>query len=279
MKNFIIAKAIFIIIAGLVGSYFIIKSDGGIKLSDEKLKKENISDKFSNLIEKNPIQWIKDNFQIENFGDKIKNAGQAVGNKNQPINLTEFIAQSSFNQMKFLDQNGENPFEIDSKNSESRKIIESAIAGIQNPDLIFNPTVDDKDLKISFDNSEEAQFNYFKKMQQINKDLINPKYQRSAMQIINDFESDCLGSGSYMNMETANLYQNLSNAYLNLIVPSIQLDLHKKIIIYYKKSDLVYRAIADCKKDPIKGYLAVQILPQLEDQSREMQNYLTDLLK
>jgi len=47
----------------------------------------------------------------------------------------------------------------------------------------------------------------------------------------------------------------------------------------YKKSDLVYRAIADCKKDPIKGYLAVQILPQLEDQSREMQNYLTDLLK
>ena len=279
MKNFIIAKAIFIIIAGLVGSYFIIKSDGGIKLSDEKLKKENISDKFSNLIEKNPIQWIKDNFQIENFGDKIKNAGQAVGNKNQPINLTEFIAQSSFNQMKFLDQNGENPFEIDSKNSESRKIIESAIAGIQNPDLIFNPTVNDKDLKISFDNSEEAQFNYFKKMQQINKDLINPKYQRSAMQIINDFESDCLGSGSYMNMETANLYQNLSNAYLNLIVPSIQLDLHKKIIIYYKKSDLVYRAIADCKKDPIKGYLAVQALPQLEDQSREMQNYLTDLLK
>jgi len=279
MKNFIIAKAIFIIIAGLVGSYFIIKSDGGIKLSDEKLKKENISDKFSNLIEKNPIQWIKDNFQIENFGDKIQNAGQAVGNKNQPINLTEFIAQSSFNQMKFLDQNGENPFEIDSKNSESRKIIENAIAGIQNPDLIFNPVVDDKDLKISFDNSEEAQFNYFKKMQQINKDLINPKYQRSAIQIINDFESDCLGSGSYMNMETANLYQNLSNAYLNLIVPSIQLDLHKKINIYYKKSDLIYRAIADCKKDPIKGYLAVQALPQLEDQSREMQNYLTDLLK
>ena len=279
MKNFIIAKAIFIIIAGLVGSYFIIKSDGGIKLSDEKLKKENISDKFSNLIEKNPIQWIKDNFQIENFGDKIQNAGQVAGNKNQPINLTEFIAQSSFSQMKFLDQNGENPFEIDSKSSESRKIIESAIAGIQNPDLIFNPTVDDKDLKISFDNSEEAQFNYFKKMQQINKDLINPEYQRSAIQIINDFESDCLGSGSYMNMETANLYQNLSNAYLNLIVPSIQLDLHKKIIIYYKKSDLVYRAIANCKKDPIKGYLAVQILPQLEDQSREMQNYLTDLLK
>ena len=279
MKNFIIAKAIFIIIAGLVGSYFIIKSDDGIKLSDEKSKKENIFNKFSNLIEENPIQWMKDNFQIENFGDKIQNAGQVSENKNQTVNLTEFIAQSSFNQMKFLDQNGENPFEIDSKNSESRKIIESAIAGIQNPDLIFNPTVDDKDLKISFDNSEEAQFNYFKKMQQINKDLINPKYQRSAMQIINDFESDCLGSGSYMNMETANLYQNLSNAYLNLIVPSIQLDLHKKIIIYYKKSDLVYRAIADCKKDPIKGYLAVQILPQLEDQSREMQNYLTDLLK
>ena len=151
MKNFIIAKAIFIIIAGLVGSYFIIKSDGGIKLSDEKLKKENISDKFSNLIEENPIQWTKDNFQIENFGDKIQNAGQVAGNKNQPINLTEFIAQSSFNQMKFLDQNGENPFEIDSKNSESRKIIENAIAGIQNPDLIFNPVVDDKDLKISFD--------------------------------------------------------------------------------------------------------------------------------
>jgi len=231
MKSFKFATTIFIIIAGLVGSYFIIKSDGGIKLSDEKSKKENISDKFSNLIEKNPIQWIKDNFQIENFGNKIKNAGQVSENKNQTVNLTEFIAQSSFNQMKFLDQNGENPFEIDSKSSESRKIIESAIAGIQNPDLIFNPTVDDKDLKISFDNSEEAQFNYFKKMQQINKDLINPKYQRSAMQIINDFESDCLGSGSYMNMETANLYQNLSNTYLNLIVPSIQLDLHKKIII------------------------------------------------
>ena len=78
MKNFIIAKAIFIIIAGLVGSYFIIKSDDGIKLSDEKSKKENIFNKFSNLIEENPIQWMKDNFQIENFGDKGKHLPKRI---------------------------------------------------------------------------------------------------------------------------------------------------------------------------------------------------------
>lgn len=280
MKNFIFAKAVFIIIAGLVGSYFIIKSgiitNPEIKLSNKELKKENIA----NLISENPIKWIKetkDNFQkidavsagkqVENFNDK-----------NQSVNLTEFIAQSSFNQMKILDQGGKNPFDnLSSNNSESRKIIENTIAGIKNPDLIFNPVINDKDLKISSDNSKEVQFNYFKKIQQINNDFIDPKYQRSAMQIVNDINSDCLGNGSDMNLKIANRYKNLSNIYLNLIIPSIQLDIHKKMIIYYKKSELVYRAIADCKKDPVKGYLAVQVMPQLESQSFEIQSFLNNL--
>ena len=82
MKNFIIAKAIFIIIAGLVGSYFIIKSNIGI--DSEKPKNEKFSDNSANLIGENPIQWLKNSLQknkTENFENEIKNFGQIVENK------------------------------------------------------------------------------------------------------------------------------------------------------------------------------------------------------
>src|SRR3990167_9944560 len=155
MNNFIIAKAIFIIIAGLVGSYFIIKSDDGIKLSDEKSKKENIFNKFSNLIEENPIQWMKDNFQIENFGDKIQNAGQVSENKNQTVNLTEFVAQLMFSQMKDLDQKGVDPLSsFNPQSQEGQELIKQTIAKISDPSLLIKDyLINDKDLKISQDNS------------------------------------------------------------------------------------------------------------------------------
>ena len=181
-----------------------------------------------------------------------------------------------FSSMQKLDQSGTNPFEnFDPKSSESRKLIQEAIANIQTPSSFFSQSVDDKDLKISLDNSKEAKAEYIQNIEKINqKRFSDSKYQRSLEQIASDVNNDCFGGDSSLNRETAVLYQNLTDDYLNSSVPSNWLDLHKAIISHFQKAHLVYLALADCLTDPVKGSLAVKVLPQLTEKAQEIQNLL-----
>ena len=268
MKSFKFATTIFIIIAGLVGSYFIIKSDGGIKLSDEKLKKENISDKFSNLIEKNPIQWIKDNFQIENFGNKIKNAGQVSENKNQTVNLTEFVAQLMFSQMKDLDQKGVDPLSsFNPQSQEGQELIKQTIAKISDPSLLIKDyLINDKDLKISQDNSSVKKAAYIEATGKIIYNNSNSLYKDP----IKVLESLILGDVSNAN-KLADTYQNIFNGFLNTEIPSDWLDIHKRYLILLKKFENLYRGLTVFKQDPIKADLLVQMIPDMASAEYKIQ--------
>ena len=275
MKAFNIAAAILVIGAGVVGSYLIIKDSTQITNLEQGIVQEAIDGL------KNPLSWINNSTSTSESTDSKINSF-SVGQKNsQSVNLTQLVAQSMFGSMQKMDQSGENPFEnFDSKNPENQKLIQEAIAGIQDPSLIFSAAIDDKDLKILADNSGEAKAEYIQNIEKINqKRFSDSKYQRTSEQIANDVNNDCLGNGSSLNRETAFLYQNLTNDYLNLIVPSDWSGLHKEIVNHFQKAHSVYLALADCSADPVKGYLAVKTLPQLTEKAREIQNLLESKTK
>ena len=261
MKNFIFAKAIFIIIAGLVGSYFIIKSDIGV--DDGKSKKEEFSDNSANSIGENPIQWVKDNFQktkAENFSDKIQNVDQVAENKNQPINFTEFVAKSMFTQMKNFDQKGINPSNgLDLKNQEGQELIKQTLAEISDPSLLIKDyQINDKDLKISKDNSSVKKVAYIEAIATIIYNNSNSLYKNP----INVLEKLILGDVSNAN-KLADTYQNIFNGFLNTEVPSDWLSLHKKYMTLLKKFENLYRGLTVFKQDPIKADLLTQMIPDM----------------
>lgn len=269
MKNFIVAKAIFIIIAGLIGSYFIIKSNIGIK-DVEKSKKEDFSNNSINSIGENPIQWVQDNLQkinTENFSDKNQDKI-----KNQPINLTEFVAQSMFSQMKDLDQRGIDPSTgINPQSQEGQALIKKTLAKISDPSLLIeNYQINDKDLKISSDNSSIKKAIYLEATGRIIYNNANSLYKNP----IKVLESLILGDVSSAN-KLADTYQNIFNEFLNTEVPSNWLDLHKKYLILLKKFENLYRGLTVFKQDPIKADLLVQMIPDMARvEFNIMQEYL-----
>lgn len=276
MKAFNVAAAILVIGAGAVGSYLIIKDSTPTTNLEQGIVQKAVDGlKTQDFLSENPLSWLNNSTSTSESGSKINSF--SAGQKNyQPVNLTQLVAQSMFGSMQKMDQSGENPFgNLDPNNPESRKLIAEALNNFQNPSLIFGQSIDNKDLKILSDNSKEAKAEYIQNIEKINqKRFSDSKYQRSLEQIASDANNDCLGSGSSLNLETAVLYQNLTNDYLSLSIPFDWLDLHKAIINHFQKAHSVYLALADCSADPIKGYLAVKTLPQLTEKAQEVQKLL-----
>jgi len=270
-----IAAIVFILSAGIIASYAILKNSAlKIDLTKSGLTEENAESSIS----QNPIKWLgKAVAKINDFiGGESNESAQISLPKDidfENINLTEFVAKSSFTQMKNLDQSGQDPFEIDPNDPANKEFIEKAVAGIGDPSSFFNPIVDDKDLKISQDNSKEAKIQYLRGIEQISKNrLNNPKYFRDIEQMAKDIQVDCMTGGLSIHKELAQLQWDLLNDYLNLTVPQDWLSFHRDFVNIHKKTNLIYSALANCFQDPIKGNLAIQIFPQMVEESKEIQS-------
>ena len=270
-----IAAIVLIISAGLVGSYFIVK-----KASPPISDKEDISplNETNSLFQK-PIQWVE---KLKDFVNKQQEEPEnSAANTSVPaddsFNLTKFVAGSLFGRMKNLDQSSKNSFEgqgIDINDPENQKLIEEAMADITDP---FNPKIENKDLKISGDNSKEAKLSYLKSIQEIGqKYFSNPDFKRDSDQLMEDINQDCLGNGNTVNSKIASAYNDIAVNYLNLNIPSDWSDTHREMIIYVKRGYLIFDALANCSIDPIKGYLAGRTLPQFASESQTIQEALKE---
>lgn len=282
MERTKIAAIVFVISAGIIASYAILKNFAP-KFNSTKsgLTEEN----STSSVPQNPIKWLSETIKKSGIGDlfsgddKSLNVSEFQG-LNLPenvdfenINLTEFVAKSSFTQMKNLDQSGQDPFSIDPNDPTSKEFIEKAVAGIGDPLSFFNPIVDEKDLKISQDNSKEVKIQYLRGIEQISRNRLNNlKYFRDIEQMAKDIQTDCLTGGLSIHKELAQLQMNLLNDYLNLTVPQEWLSFHKDSINGYKKANLIYSALAGCFQDPIRGNLAIQAFPQLVEESEKIQD-------
>lgn len=274
-----IAAIILIISIGLIGSYFIIKNPISPSPSSQT---QDVS--ASKPLIQNPLKWVEDTVKsltdnsLVEHGDNIK-----TENKNT-TNLTELVAKTMFSQMKNLDQGEKNPFQgqgFDPNDPQSQQLIQEALASIQDPAAFFNPSVEDKDLKISTDNSLSAKIRYLEEIREIIQKQFGDsnQYKKDAEEIIQEVNNDCFSTGSVEHQKLIKIYQSLINDLIPVYVPLDWLDFHKKIIFHYKKNYLVYKTLVNCPNDPIGAYLAAQSFPSLIEEAVNVQNLLIDKYK
>lgn len=241
---------ILIITAGVVGGYLIVKTSP-VSVENDK-KSENSAEKIT--LDKNPLKWV------ENFVSGKNNNSDKAGEINgiiipdnaDSLNLTEFVAKSTFSGMQRLDQSGQNPF------NNNQQLIQKVIAGIQNPESFLKTSVDDKDIKISNNNSKENINRYIGAAAEVISENSNNIY-RNPTDVI---EKAIYGNISNI-QELADIYHRLFTGYLNLEVPSDLFDLHKRYLIIFKKSEILYRGIANFQKDPVKAALFIDMAPEI----------------
>lgn len=212
----------------------------------------------------------------------LKPAPFSSENFDEKNNLTESLSKNVFEEIKKQTETNPDFFSsLPDVNTISQKILEDSL---RNNSFDLDQPINEADLKISQDNSREAKIRYLKEIEQITQNRFNNskyiKFITTPAQITEAFESDCFGDGtSPLNSELTVLYKNLANDYLILNVPSDWLDFHKQSISHFQKANLVYLALANCSKDMIKAYLAVQEISPLIEKAQEIQNSLIQKYK
>lgn len=265
--------AVFIVSVSLLGAYFIIKNSDQIAVGNgSQISKGN--DKSLLESGKTLLDFITEGSD-KNLDDASANAqlgGENIDQSNS--NLTDALAQTFFSQMLIttggdLDQ----VQKADLDNEEIKKVLQASLADI--PQTIFDPAISDADIKISEDNSDEAKNRYFEKIFQIVSVRFGENnYTRTDKQTIADISADCFTGGDSLNPELAQLYKNLASDYLAVPVPSQWADLHKRMIGFFEKSNLIYDALSGCKNDIVKGYAAAQTVPDLMSEEKSIQDMM-----
>ncbi len=241
-----------ILAAGLIGAYLIINNQDSLK-EKGKAEKEislKVISKSEEQTSINPIQWIENN----------------TPNKD---NFTAAVGQNIFEQIKIA-----NPSDINSMNSIAGKLTKEIFANSQfNFNLISS--INDADLKISSDISNKYKLRYLEAIKKINEDEF-AGFTRTYLGVIYDVFAQNDSSSA---IRLADIYKNLAGDYLNLAAPADWIDIHKKIIIHFKNSEIIYRAIADYSEDPVRGYLALEAVKGLADNAEQIQNLLIAMVQ
>ena len=256
MQLFRIVSIFFIIGAGLVGSYFIIfDSTPSIPAENKSISRSESGQPATS----SPVQRVEQATSSGFSNNFISN--------NLTLDLAKSVGQTIIEQISIgnpLDQN-----ETDllvGANKLSENIFSDALArGLADFNLPI--TINDSDLKISQDNSKEAKTEYLKSILSITQKNFSG-FDKVYLEIM----AENYGEG---NPESAGhlavIYKNMADDYLNLTVPSEWIDLHKDIIIYFKKAEKVYQAMAGYSQDFIKGYLALELIDGLVSRAEQIQ--------
>lgn len=261
-KKFRSTAVIFILLAGIAASYFIVKNSmpasGSASISANELNDkinqgiQEIKDKLSNQpLAENPIQWLTNNAPSDSVDD----------------NFTQTIGQGVFDQIQSTDLSGQ----------ASADVSASADAVIQQKlsDLNLISDISNSGLKISQDNSKEAKIKYIEGTFTINeKDMagVDKSYWEAISSVFKDLDTAPV-------LKLADIYKNLANDYSNLAVPSDWLNTHKAMIIHLRNSEIVFRAMADYPNDPVKGYAAFELFNGLLDNYNQIQSAFNDKIK
>lgn len=219
-----------------------------------------------------PIQWaekLKEFVAQDGHASGTSAAGMVAGaaSSGGEVNVTRFVAQSLFGKMKGLDQNSQNPFQnFDPNDAESQKIIQDALAELRSgSSTLFSDAVASNEIKISNDTSRDTERVYFESVGNISRNRLgDARFKRSADETIGDIQGSCSGDTATMQLhkDLSGAYAAAADDYLAMKAPKDIVSLHTRIIGYLRKTSAIYRAIATCADDPIKGYLAAQAFSQ-----------------
>ena len=266
---------VLILTAGLAGGYLIIK-DSKTAGSGSYITLESLG-KATEKSPKLPIQWMEKAKEfisnpIESLGLNDKADGNNFDNV-ALFNLTEFVAKSVSNQMQTLDQKGvEN---IDPNDPQNQEAIKKAMAELQNFSL-FDESINDKDLKISQNNSKETKRKYLMETGQIILKNSNNDY-KNPQKALENFSDNFNVSGV---RQIADAYSKIFDGFLNTQVPSDYLSLHKRYVVLLKKAKETYQGLVDYSNDPVRAALSMQLTPKIvEAELNIKQEYLQEAFK
>ncbi len=256
MPAFNLKKIISILIlsASIIGVYLITKNSGVVGIAPIK-KVTSVKEINEQLINNKPL--VEDIIQKKEVSGLLN----YPYSQDSQGNLSENLTQGIFEQIK---------------QTQSADILNNKKGGAPSVDDIFKNAqinfnlvsdIDDAELKISQNNSREEKIKYLEAVKGINKRNFGD-FNKSYLEVLIDvFQKLEFSSATRL----ATIYKNLASDYLNLTVPSSWIGFHKKAIIFYKNSEIVYQALANYPKDPIKAYLALEMVEGLVSDAEQTQ--------
>ncbi|MEK7555548.1 MAG: hypothetical protein AAB516_01880 [Patescibacteria group bacterium] len=259
MKALKIAAMILVISAGLLGSYWIIKD---AKKADSETAGFSLEDaiKPGGTL----FKYIEKAAQDIQGAVPNNNATSSI-NTDDSSNLTEMIAKVIANKVIEQNKNGLTKTETGEQKlaaPNQEVIIQELTRQLSNLDSnLLNPNqpINENDLNISQDNSQEAQIKYIEKISKIHQNYFWG-FNKDFLAVLSDaFERNDTVPANQL----ANIYKNTSDDFLNLTVPSDWLEIHKRLISYFQTSEFVLRAVANYSNDPVKALMALDVIDHL----------------
>lgn len=239
--------SVLILGAGIIFSFYIILLAGNSKKSDIGVGDKKDFGNFS--LVKNPIDWIEEKFSDEE--NKSLSLKSADGENNITKNFIDGIV-GSIGSENFIDGDG-----FIDKNAADKKIFNNATGKYKiDLGLIDFNSIKDSDIKISEDNSKEAKNKYLESIKNIHINQFGD-FNKSYLVIAHDAFNK---KDFALAIRAVNIYKNLLTDYYKLEIPSNWKDIHKKLISYSKNSEIIYSSMIDYDKDPMRAYLAVEMI-------------------
>ncbi len=254
-----------VILAGVVGSYFILKNPGPVTALGEN---DKISELSGQILDKNPIQWIeKAKEQISSIKDSVQGELSGDSNSSEQINLTSLVARQMFGGMQEMVGSEDASSAFNPDDPKNREAIQNAISGVQDPLSYYDLSIDEKAINISQGDPEQSKMNYLEGVSVIIAQSDKIDVYRKPTDAVD--KAILLGDSSGLK-QLAETYQNLFNGFMGLSVPADQLELHKKYLKFLKKAGIIYSGIGDFQNDPVKASLFFQMVPDVINEEIEI---------
>ncbi|MBI5306032.1 hypothetical protein HZB04_00340 [Candidatus Wolfebacteria bacterium] len=242
MRNISRVKIIISIIIlgiGLISSFFMVFNSLPEVGNAKKSAKENSVGSLAGV--QSPIKWAQNE---KNSGVLSAQNYQRDLQQSEENNFTKNLVSTVFNRVQTgsLAENGVNS-SFPSDKEISKKF-----------ELGFIDSLQNNEIKISQDNSKEAKSRYLELLSEAAKKNYGD-FKKDPLEIMISAVQDL---NPLPAKEAANIYKNTAKDFLIIEVPSDWKRFHKNLIIYFKNGEIIYSAIAEYYKDPMKGYAAIE---------------------
>ncbi len=261
-----------IIGAGLLGSYWIIqdaKQTAGETAGFSFEQKINLENAPLKAI-KESIQEIQKIIKNENLNSLSLN-NQLPENSN---NLTEIVAKAVVSGILeknkgelTMTEQGEPKLLMPNKEALLQELT-NQLANLDAGLLNLNQPINRADLKISQDNSLEAQNKYIEGIRIITQ----VRFGNFPKQNISDILEKTINTGDTTQVKKlSKLYRSVIGDYLALEVPLRWLNFHKKVLTHFQNAEVIYSTLANFQNDPLKSLLAIEAWYKLPQSAQKIQ--------
>lgn len=278
-----IAAIILVISAGLLGSYWIIKDA-------KKADSETAGFSLENAIKPGGTLFKYIEKATQDIQGAIPNNGATStialdnalpANAENSSNLTEMIAKIVAG--KIIEKNKSGLAKTETGEPKllmpDEKVLlqelTNQLANLNTGSLNLNQPINEVDLKISKNNSKEAQIKYIESIGKISK----TNFGKLDKNILDSLKETTIIGDTYSLQKAVEAYKSTIDNYLELEIPSDWLNFHKQAITHFQNAVVVYGALADFQNDPIKAHLAIEIVEQLITNAQSIQNQLNQKIK